>query len=62
MIRIVGFQSRELRIAFTQTAVTWNCNIIHSLVQSALECGSENSLARRQLSEISGDEYHTLAG
>jgi hypothetical protein len=59
-IRIMGFQSRELYIAFAKTAVTWTCNINHSPAQTALERRSENSLARGRLSELSVDKYHPL--
>jgi hypothetical protein len=56
----MGFQSRELCIAFTKMSVTWICNINYSPIQSALECGYEHSLARGRLSELSGDKIHTL--
>jgi hypothetical protein len=54
----MGFQSRELSIAFTKKAVSWACNTNHSLAQSALEYADENSLSRGRLSELSGDKYH----
>jgi hypothetical protein len=56
----MGFQSRELYIAFTKMAVAWTCNINYSPVQSAVECGYENSLAHGRLSELCGDRCHTL--
>jgi hypothetical protein len=59
IIRIMGFQSRELDIAFTERAVAWTCNINDSPVQSALECGYESRSPAR-LSKLSSDNYHTL--
>jgi hypothetical protein len=56
----MGFQSRELHIAFTKREIVWTFNINHSPVQGALECGYENSLAHRRLSELSVHKYHTL--
>jgi hypothetical protein len=56
----MGFQSRELHIAFTQRTVAWTCHVNHSPIQSALECRYENSLAGGRLSELSGDKYHPM--
>jgi hypothetical protein len=56
----MGFQSRELCIACIHRAVAWTYKINYSPVQSVLECGYENSLARGRLSELSGDKYHPL--
>jgi hypothetical protein len=40
-------------------AIAWTCNIDSSSVQSPLECGYEDSLARGRLSELSDDKCHT---
>jgi hypothetical protein len=62
IIRIIGFLLREVQITFTQMAAACTFNVDHSAIQGALESDYEDSPARRQRSEFSGDKYHTGAG
>jgi hypothetical protein len=44
--RIMCFQSRQLSIEFPKRAVGWTGNVNYSPVQSAADCGYENSVPR----------------